>query len=73
MAGDPSELADRLRALADELADLALDRLREASEAVRDGESPDPRLVAEEKRLTRARRAVEKAAALLDPGSAGGA
>jgi hypothetical protein len=72
VAGDPSELADRLRALAEELADLALDRLREASEAVRDGGVPDPRLVAEEKRLTRARRAVEKAAALLEPGSAGG-
>jgi len=56
------ELAARLDAIAEELADHALDRLREASDA--GGEDRD-RLVAEERRLTRARRAVEKAAALL--------
>ena len=62
------ELADRLAALADDLADLALDRLRTAAY------DPDrPQAVAaanEEKRITRARRSVEKAAALLrGPGS----
>jgi hypothetical protein len=58
------ELRARLEGIAEELADLALDRLRLAAG------DPDPaerdRLVAEERRLTRARRAVEKAAALLD-------
>jgi hypothetical protein len=56
------ELRARLEGIAEELADLALDRLRLAAgdPAERD------RLVAEERRLTRARRAVEKAAALLD-------
>lgn len=65
MATDPEELADRLTAIAEELADLALDRLREASEAVAAGEDPDRALLAEEKRLTRARRSVERAAALV--------
>ena len=55
------ELASRLEGIGEELADLALDALREAA--------ADPeeraRLVAQERRLTRARRAVEKAAALL--------
>ena len=62
-SNDSSEdLANRLDAIAEELADQALDRLREAADA-----DPDDRdrLVAEERRLTRARRAVEKAAALL--------
>ena len=56
------DLATRLDAIAEELADHALDRLRQASDA--DASDRD-RLVAEERRLTRARRAVEKAAALL--------
>lgn len=59
------ELAERLSAMAEELADLALDRLREASEQVGSSGAPDPRLLAEERQLTRARRAVEKAASLL--------
>ena len=53
------ELADRLDAIAEELADLALDVLRQA--VVR-GDATRP---AEEKRLSQARRAVEKAAHLL--------
>lgn len=61
------DLADRLAAVAEEIADLALDRLRQASEALSDGGDPDPALLAEERRLTRARRAVEKAVALLAP------
>jgi hypothetical protein len=60
------EVRARLASIAEELADLALDRLHRAS----DEESTDgverARLVAEERRLTRARRAVEKAVGLLD-------
>ena len=65
MAADPADIAERLSGIGEELADLALDRLREASDAVRAGEEPDPALTAEEKRITRARRSVEKAAILL--------
>ena len=53
------DLRERLQAIADELADLALERLQAA---VVDG---DPGLAADERRLTRARRAVEKAIAVL--------
>jgi hypothetical protein len=67
---DLPELADRLAAIAEDLADAALDRLRQNADAVRSGGEPDPGLTAEEKRITRARRAVEKAATLLG-GSAG--
>ncbi len=65
MAADPVDIAERLSAIAEELTDLSLDRLRRASEAVRSGEGPDRSLIAEEKRITRARRAVERAAAAL--------
>lgn len=64
---DTEELAERLSAIAEELADMALDRLRQASEQVGETGTPDPALLAEERQLTRARRAVEKAAALLSP------
>jgi hypothetical protein len=58
-----AEIRERLLLISEQLADLALDRLREAV----DSGAAAP---AEERRLTRARRAVEKAAALLaeDPG-----
>jgi hypothetical protein len=59
VAAELAELRERLEVIAEELADLALDRLREAVAA---GATAAP---AEERRLTRARRAVEKAAALL--------
>jgi len=62
---DLEELAVQLGSIAEDLADAALDRLRLNADAVRTGGDPDPVLVAEEKRITRARRAVEKAAALL--------
>jgi hypothetical protein len=62
---DLDELADRLQGIAEELGDLAFDRLREATSGARRTGSPDPDLVAEEKRLTRARRAVEKAVTVL--------
>jgi len=58
------DLAERLSQLSEELGDLAFDRLREASSSVGRGE-PDLALVAEEKKLTRARRAVDKAVVLL--------
>jgi hypothetical protein len=57
--GRRDELADRLDVIAEELSDLALDSLQAALER---GDSSRP---AEEKRLTQARRAVEKAAHLL--------
>ncbi len=69
---DLDELADRLGAIAEDLADAALDRLRQNADAVRSGGEPDPDLAAEEKRITRARRAVEKAATLLGGASAAG-
>ena len=68
---DLDELAGRLEAVAEDLADAALDRLRATAETVRSGGEPDPALVAEEKRITRARRAVEKAAGLLGGGTSG--
>ncbi len=64
MSGDErlGELAEELGRLAEELSDLALSRLRRAA----DPDDPGaPAAVAEERRITRARRAVEKAAALL--------
>ena len=59
MAGEFDEIRGRLEAIAEELADLAIVRLRESIDA---GGTEFP---VDEKRLTRARRAVEKAAAIL--------
>ncbi len=53
------DISDRLAAIAEEIADLALESLRDSIEA---GET---RLSDDEKRLTRARRSVEKASYLL--------
>jgi hypothetical protein len=58
MADDLDALVERLDTIAEELADLALQHLRTAIEA---GEAKS----AEERRITRARRAVEKASGLL--------
>lgn len=55
-----AELAGRLRGIAGELDDVALDVL---NRAVADGETVRP---VEDKALTQARRAVEKAATLLE-------
>ena len=60
MGGDLDHLRERLEGIAEELADLAIDRLRAAVDG-------DERAAAEERRITRARRAVEKAAGLLGP------
>jgi len=63
VAQDLDHLRERLDGIAEELADLAIDRLRAAVEG-------NEGAAAEERRLTRARRAVEKAAGLLrtEPG-----
>jgi hypothetical protein len=59
MAGEFDEIRQRLEGIAEELADLAILRLRESIDA------GGTELPVDEKRLTRARRAVEKAAAIL--------
>lgn len=70
MAGDLEEVAAELAGLAERLADLAIDRLRQA--VGEDGDAASA--AAEERRITRARRAVEKAAHLLaGPAGADGA
>ena len=59
MAGEFDEVRARLEAIAEELADLAIDRLRAS---IDEGGTELP---VDERRLTRARRAVERAVALL--------
>ncbi len=59
MAGEFDDIRRRLEAISEELADLALERLRESIDA------GGHELPVDERRLTRARRAVEKAAAVL--------
>lgn len=59
MAGEFDDIRSRLEVIAEELADLAILRLRESIDA--GGEE----LPVDERRLTRARRAVEKAASIL--------
>ncbi|MDQ2825842.1 MAG: hypothetical protein M3Y04_02560 [Actinomycetota bacterium] len=59
-SADLDSARERLDGIAEELADLAIDRLRAAVEG-------DAGAAAEERRITRARRAVEKAAGLLGP------
>jgi hypothetical protein len=58
VTGDYDEFADRLDSIAEELDEVMFDRLREAS-AARTGRPAD------DKRLTQARRAIEKASRLL--------
>lgn len=57
--GEFDEIRGRLETIAEELADLALVRLRESIDA------GGTELPVDEKRLTRARRAVEKAVGIL--------
>ena len=59
MAGEVVDIRSRLEGIAEELADLAIVRLRESIDA------GGHELPIDEKRLTRARRAVEKAVNLL--------
>ncbi len=60
MAGEFEDIKARLEAIEEELAELAITRLRESIDA---GGQEIP---VDEKRLTRARRAVVKAIALLE-------
>jgi len=60
-----AELAEQLSAIAEALADVALDRLRAAA----DPDDPDAASAeATERRVTRARRAVERAVGILSGG-----
>jgi len=64
-ADDLSDLAAQLSVIAESLADVALDRLRAAT----DPDDPDPKgAEALERRVTRARRAVERAVGILEGG-----
>lgn len=60
MAGEFDEIRQRLEGIAEELADLAIARLRDSIDA------GGKELPVDERRLTRARRAVEKAVHLLE-------
>jgi len=59
MAGEFQDIRARLLAISEELADLTMERLRESIDA------GGTELPVDERRLARARRAVEKAAAIL--------
>ena len=59
MAGEFDDIRVRLERIGEELADLAIERLQESIDA------GGTELPVDERRLTRARRAVEKAAAIL--------
>jgi hypothetical protein len=62
MAGEFDDIRARLEAISEELADLALVRLRESIDA------GGTELPVDERRLTRARRAVERAIGILGEG-----
>ena len=64
MAGEFDDIRHRLEAISEEMADLAIQRLRESIDA---GGNELP-VAVDERRLTRARRAVDKAVGLL-PGA----
>ena len=64
---DLDEIRSRLESVAEELADLALDRLRQAVSG--GGEETTDDHAAEERRITRARRSVERAIAILGGGA----
>jgi hypothetical protein len=59
MPGEFDDIRRRLESIAEELTDLAIERLKESIDA------GGTELPVDEKRLTRARRAVEKAIAVL--------
>jgi hypothetical protein len=66
MPGEFEDIKRRLEIISEELADLAIARLRDSIDA------GGTELPVDERRLTRARRAVEKAAAILaEPDDAG--
>lgn len=59
MAGEFDDIRRRLEQISEELTDLAIERLRESIDA------GGQELPVDERRLNRARRAVEKAASIL--------
>ena len=59
MTGAYEPIVERLQSIEEELRDLAYDRLRDSLET--------PAVLAEERRLHQARRAIEKAIRLLTP------
>ena len=59
MPGEFDDIRRRLESISEELGDLAIERLRESIDA------GGKELPVDERRLTRARRAVEKAIAIL--------
>jgi hypothetical protein len=59
VAGEFDDIRQRLEVISEELADLAIERLRESIDA------GGAELPVDERRLTRARRAVEKAVGIL--------
>jgi hypothetical protein len=59
VAGEFDDIRKRLESISEELADLAMERLRESIDA------GGVELPIDERRLTRARRAIDKAVALL--------
>ena len=59
MAGEFDDIRSRLESISEELADLAIVRLRESIDA------GGKELPIDERRLTRARRAIEKAIGIL--------
>ncbi len=59
MAGELQDIRRRLQGIAEELTDLAIARLQESIDA------GGTELPLDERRMTRARRAVERAAAIL--------
>lgn len=62
MTQGPHEgIVERLRAIEEELRDLAYERLRESLDT--------PAVLAQERRIHQARRAIEKAIHILDAGS----
>ncbi len=62
MAGEFDDIRQRLETISEEIADLAIERLRESIDA------GGTELPVDERRLTRARRAVDKAMGILsDP------
>jgi hypothetical protein len=62
MSASHEAIVERLRAIEEELRDLAYDRLRDSLE--------NTAVLAEERRLHQARRAIEKAIHLLSPDGA---
>lgn len=62
MAGEFDDIRQRLETISEELADLAIERLRASVDA------GGHELPVDERRLTRARRAVEKAISVLREG-----